>query len=411
MTGVAATPDRVLVINAGSSSLKYQLVEPATGDVAASGLVERIGNPDSGARRHLAGGRRHEDDTPVADAAAAFAAMLDAFSTFGPDLSAALPVAVGHRVVHGGAEFDAATVIDDDVLDRIRGLVPLAPLHNPAAVTGIELARSLFPTTPQVAVFDTAFHRTIPALAHTYAVPRRWRDDWGVRRYGFHGTSHRYVSGRLGELTGGSARAMVVLHLGNGASACAVLDGRSVETSMGLTPLEGLVMGTRSGDIDPAIAGHLARRAGMSAEQVDAALNRDCGLLGLTGAGDFRTVVERASAGDADCLLAIDVVTHRIVKYVGAYAATMGRLDAVVFTGGIGENSPLLRNAVLQRLTVFGVRMPSTLDTDGPGERCLTAPDSPVQGWVVPTDEERQIARESAAAVTLRPSAPGTGSD
>jgi acetate kinase len=304
--------------------------------------------------------------------------------------------------VHGGAEFSEATLIDDQVLTAVRRLNPLAPLHNPANVTGIELAVSRFPGVPQVAVFDTAFHRSIPRPAFTYAVPREWQDRYGVRRYGFHGTSHRYVSERAVQMLGGTAGlGLVVLHLGNGASACAVLDGRSIETSMGLTPLEGLVMGTRSGDIDPSIAGHLARNAGMTAGQIDHALNHDSGLLGLAGANDFRTLTEQAAAGDPAARLAIEVTSHRLVKYVGAYAAVLGRLDGVVFTGGIGEHSALLRARVLGGLGVFGMRLDEQANaaagvTAG-GEQRVSHRRSAVAALVIPTREELQIARECLA--------------
>jgi acetate kinase len=392
-------PDQILVINAGSSSLKYQLVDPGSGAVAASGLIEQIGEVGAGSRRHVVAGREHHRDGAIADASAAFEAMIAAFAENGPDLSTAPPLAVGHRVVHGGSEFAEATLVDAGVLDRIRRLSTLAPLHNPANLAGIELAMRTFGTVPQVAVFDTAFHRTLPAAAQTYAVPRRWREDLAVRRYGFHGTSHRYVSARAIELLGGAAGlGIVVLHLGNGCSACAVLDGRSVETSMGLTPLEGLVMGTRSGDIDPSIGGHLARTAGLTAGQVEDALNHDCGLAGLTGDSDFRAVVQRAGAGDPYCRLALDVVTHRIVKYVGGYAAVMGRLDAVVFTGGIGENDPGVRTSVLRRLAIFGAEVDA--DTSASGERVITAEGSRVVGLVIPTNEELQIARECRAVLS-----------
>lgn len=395
-----STADQVLVINAGSSSLKYQLVEPGTGQVAASGLIEKIGEDGGGTNKHAVAGQTHLRDESIADASGAFAAMLTAFADHGPDLAAAPPVAVGHRVVHGGAEFSAASVIDAAVLDRIRRLGPLAPLHNPAGVAGIEVAMSVFTGVPQVAVFDTAFHRTLSAAAYTYAVPRQWREEFGVRRYGFHGTSYRYVSARAIELLGGATGlGIVLLHLGNGCSACAVLDGRSVETSMGMTPLEGLVMGTRSGDIDPSIGGHLARTTKLTAEQTDTALNIECGLEGLTGANDFRTVTQRAAAGDTDCQLALDVVNHRLLKYIGGYATVMGRLDAVVFTGGIGEHDAALRATVMHGLAIFGARLDAAANSSASGEQVITTEDSRVVGLVVPTNEELQIARECVDAL------------
>ncbi len=390
---------RILVVNAGSSSMKYQLLEPDSGTIIASGLVERIGESSGGRTRHTVGVRVEERETPVPDAKAAFALMAQAFAEHGPDLAAQPPLAIGHRVVHGGTRFAAATVVDDEVMAALHDLTPLAPLHNPANIVGIDAAMALFPGVAQIAVFDTAFHRSLPPEAFTYAVPREWRDVHGVRRYGFHGTSHAYVSERCATLHGGTGLGIVVLHLGNGASACAVLDGRSVETSMGLTPLEGLVMGTRSGDLDPAIPFHLARAAGLSLDALDAALNRSSGLLGLTGVNDFRTVLDRAENGDEDCLLAFDVVVHRLVKYVGAYAAAMGRLDAIAFTGGIGEHSAALRAAVLTRLGVFGVELDKDANATAQGEAKVTTPASRVAAYVIATHEELQIARECASVL------------
>ncbi len=390
---------RILVVNAGSSSMKYQLLEPDSGTIIASGLVERIGESSGGRTRHTVGVRVEERETPVPDAKAAFALMAQAFAEHGPDLAAQPPLAIGHRVVHGGTRFAAATVVDDEVMAALHDLTPLAPLHNPANIVGIDAAMALFPGIAQIAVFDTAFHRSLPPEAFTYAVPREWRDVHGVRRYGFHGTSHAYVSERCATLHGGTGLGIVVLHLGNGASACAVLDGRSVETSMGLTPLEGLVMGTRSGDLDPAIPFHLARAAGLSLDALDAALNRSSGLLGLTGVNDFRTVLDRAENGDEDCLLAFDVVVHRLVKYVGAYAAAMGRLDAIAFTGGIGEHSAALRAAVLTRLGVFGVELDKDANATAQGEAKVTTPASRVAAYVIATHEELQIARECASVL------------
>ncbi|MEI2779120.1 MAG: acetate kinase [Tetrasphaera sp.] len=388
----------VLVVNAGSSSLKYQFVDADSGAVAAKGLIEQIGEPN-GRLRHTVGESSFDLEKPIPDASAAFAELDAAFAEHGPDLAANPPVAVGHRVVHGGTRFREATRIDDEVLATLEELTPLAPLHNPANIVGIRAAMAHFPDIPHVAIFDTAFHRTLPPAAYTYAVPREWQERYDVRRYGFHGTSHEYVSGRVADLVGRSDIAIVVLHLGNGCSACAVLDGQSVETSMGMTPLEGLVMGTRCGDLDPAIPFHLARTTGMAAADLDRTLNKDSGLKGLTGVNDFRTVAERAEAGDAAAAAAIDVVTHRLIKYVGAYAAVMGRLDAIAFTGGIGEHSPLLRARVLGSLGVLGVVLDESANAAARGEGLLSAPQSRVAAYVVPTNEELQIARESVALV------------
>lgn len=391
----------VLVVNAGSSSLKYQLVDADTGAVSASGLVERIGEPDARAvARHTVSGQATTREVDAADHAAAMRVVLVAFATHGPALDARALYAVGHRVVHGGDRFRSPVVIDDAVIDAVEDLVPLAPLHNPANLAGIRAARAAFPTTPQVAVFDTAFHQTLPPHAFTYAVPREWRERHRVRRYGFHGTSHAYVSRRLATLLERSPGEtnVVVLHLGNGASAAAVAGGACIDTSMGLSPLEGLVMGTRPGDLDPALPSHFARQ-GVSIEDYDRALNADSGLRGLTGTNDFREVVGLVEAGDPDAVLALDIVAYRIAKYVGAYAVALGRLDGLAFTAGIGEHSPTLRAAVLNRLGLLGMRVDPGRNEEGPAERVVTTQDSAVPAWVVPTNEELEIARQAVAVL------------
>ncbi|GAB3438107.1 acetate kinase [Phycicoccus ginsengisoli] len=396
------SPQHVLVVNAGSSSLKYQVVDGRTGQTSATGLVERIGG--EGHLRHTSGGRTHERDVPVPDHAAALGAAQQALREHGPDLDAEPPVAVGHRVVHGGARFSAPVLVDDRVLDAVRDLGPLAPLHNPANLEGIETALRAFPGVPQVAVFDTAFHQTLPEHAYTYAVPREWRDRHRVRRYGFHGTSFAYVSRRACEVLGrvpGETN-LVVLHLGNGASACAVAGGRSVDTSMGLSPLEGLVMGTRPGDLDPALGAYLSRAAGLDPAAYDKALNTASGLLGLAGIADLREVQQRRAAGDPDARLAFDVMTYRLRKYVGAYAVALGRVDAIVFTGGIGEHSAEVRAAVLGDLGLLGVELDADANDDGPPERVVTTAASRVVGLVVPTNEELEIARACLAVVGER---------
>ncbi|MDO5627044.1 MAG: acetate kinase [Mobilicoccus sp.] len=393
----------VLVVNAGSSSLKYQLVDPDTGTSYAKGLVERIGL-ESGRIRHEVDGQRHERQLPVADHVAAIDLLNEAFATHGPDLAAVDLVAVGHRVVHGGSEFADPVVIDDAVTATVERLVPLAPLHNPGNLQGIAATTATFPDTPQVAVFDTAFHQTMPEAAATYAVPKAWREEKLVRRYGFHGTSHAYVSRRVAELMECDLADVktVVLHLGNGASATAVDGGRSVDTSMGLTPLEGLVMGTRPGDLDPGIAGHLLA-GGMTPAELDRALSKESGLLGLAGSADMREVMARRADGDPDAALALDVVIHRLVRYVGAFAAVLGGLDAIVFTAGVGENDDEVRALVLERLGVFGVELDAGANSGLRGqERRITTDASRVQAWVVPTNEEWEIARQAAQVVAAR---------
>jgi acetate kinase len=390
----------VLVINAGSSSLKYDLIDTSSGKSRANGIVEKIGEPASVAR-HSVGGVTYELNQACADHRAAFELVHAAFDDHGPDLARITLAALGHRVVHGGEHFSAPVVIDDDVEAAIERLIPLAPLHNPANLEGIRAARSRFPDTPQVAVFDTAFHQTLPPHAYTYAVPRAWREQHGVRRYGFHGTSHAYVSRRAAELVAlpVAEANVIVLHLGNGASAAAVAGGRSVDTSMGLSPLEGLVMGTRSGDVDPSLPAHLAR-AGLSLEDYDHGLNRQSGLKGLAGTNDHREVSELAAAGDPDARLALDVVAHRLRKYIGAYAAVLGRVDAVAFTAGIGEHSAAARRSALDGLALFGIELDHAANEAATsGEHRISTATSPVAVLVIPTKEELEIARQSVALV------------
>ncbi|WP_404382755.1 acetate kinase [Knoellia locipacati] len=389
----------VLVVNAGSSSLKYQVLDAASGETEASGIVDRIGG--AGHLKHTTGGTTHQQDVSCADHAEALEAARSALREHGPDLGGIDLFAIGHRVVHGGPRFTEPVLVDDDVVAAIEELVPLAPLHNPANLEGIRSARSSFPDVPQVAVFDTAFHQTLPAAAHTYAVPAAWRDEHRVRRYGFHGTSHRHVSRRTAELLGRDPNEcnVIVLHLGNGASACAVLGGQSVDTSMGLSPLEGLVMGTRSGDVDPALGAYLERVAGLDPTAYDTALNKESGLKGLAGASDMREVEARREAGDADAALAVDVMVHRLRKYVGGYAVTLGRVDAIAFTGGIGEKSPLVRGLVLDGLGILGVELDRRANEEGEPERAVTTASSRIPAWVVPTNEELEIARACLAVL------------
>lgn len=375
----------VLVINSGSSSLKYQLIAPSTREVLAKGLVERIG----------------EAGSDVADHAAALHRALE---QMGDRLDPEALIAVGHRVVHGGWRFSAATVIDDEVCAAIADLAPLAPLHNPANLLGIEATSELFPGVPQAAVFDTAFHSSLPPEAYTYAVPREWRESYGVRRYGFHGTSLAYVSREGARLLGKDVTDtdLVVLHLGNGCSACAVRGGQSIETSMGMTPLEGLVMGTRSGDLDPSLAAYLNRVADVDSHAFDRTLNKQSGLLALAGVSDLREVEQRADAGDEDAGLALDVMLHRLVKYVGAYAAVLGRVDAIVLTGGIGEHSTVVRARLAERLGLLGVELDAEANQHLTGAGVVTTPDSATAMLVVPTNEELEIAMQTAQVVGAR---------
>jgi acetate kinase len=387
----------VLVINTGSSTIKYQLLEVGDGEgtVLASGLVDRIGSAGSTLVHRAAGQPDLTVEEPIADHEAGFRGVLDAFEKTG--IPADLAV-VGHRVVHGGERFDGPALVDDNVLASIRELTPLAPLHNPSNALGIEVARRLYPDLPQVAVFDTAFHRTMPARAYRYALPRELADRYGIRRFGFHGTSHQYVSRRAAEHLGRPIEelALITLHLGNGASAAAVAGGRCIDTSMGLTPLAGLVMGTRSGDIDPAVVFHLHREAGLALDEIETILTKQSGLLGLAGAGDVREVRARIEAGDPEAAEALDIFCYRVRGYVGAYAAALGRVDAIVFTAGIGENDPQIRADVCDGLQGFGVRVDGGRNSAPErGTRAVSAADSLVQVLVVPTDEELEIARQA----------------
>ena len=381
----------VLVLNAGSSSLKVALLDPATGERSLSALGERLGGSD--ARLQLDGTTR---DLPGAGHEQVLTAVMQ-------DLDTAGIAGVGHRVVHGGERFSASVLVDDDVLAAVEQVSALAPLHNPPGLATIAAARALLPDVPHVAVFDTAFHATVPPSAHRYAVPQAWYERYGVRRYGFHGTSHRYVSARAAELLGRppeDAR-VVVAHLGNGCSATAVRDGVSVDTTMGLTPLEGLVMGTRSGDVDPGLFAYLGRVAGLDADAVTAALNGASGLLGLSGtSNDMRAVEQAATAGDERAALALDVFTARLAKAVGALAVPLERLDALVFTGGIGEHSAPVRSRTLARLGVLGLAEdPEANARHGRDTGGRISPPGPTVALVVPTDEELMIARDTAALV------------
>jgi acetate kinase len=387
----------VLVVNCGSSSIKYQLIDADSEQSLAKGLVERIGEPEARLQHESSGGEAVRE-TALPDHEAGLRAVLDAFAQAGPSLADAGLTAVGHRVVAGGDRFAHPALVDDAVLDAIRDLVPLAPLHNPANLEGIEVARRVFPDLPQVAVFDTAFHQTLPPAAYTYALDRQVARRYGIRRYGFHGTSHSYVSREAARRLGRDDVALVVLHLGNGASASAVLGGRCLDTSMGLTPLEGLVMGTRSGDLDPAVVFHLRRVAGMSIDDVDTLLNKRSGMLGLAGANDLREVWRLADEGDADAAVALDVYAYRIRKYIGAYAAALGRLDAIVFTAGVGENDARMRALVLEGLEQLGIVLAPERNLVPPPTGVITTDDSRVAALVVPTNEELEIAR---AALSL----------
>ncbi len=398
------TASRVLVLNSGSSSVKYQLLDMRDNSRLAAGLVERIGERTSRLKHTplAAGGEAREWSGPIADHDAALKAVAEELAKDGLGLDSPELAAIGHRVVHGGQTFTRPTVIDDAVLAEIERLIPVAPLHNPANLTGIRTARALRPDLPQVAVFDTAFHTTMPESAARYAIDVETADAHRIRRYGFHGTSHAYVSRATAELLGKAPEEVnvIVLHLGNGASASAVRGGVCVDTSMGLTPLEGLVMGTRSGDTDPAVIFHLARVGNMSIDEIDTLLNKKSGLIGLCGDNDMREIRRRIDEGDARAELAFDIYIHRLKKYIGAYCAVLGRVDAVAFTAGVGENSAEVRAAAVAGLETLGLAVDDALNAvRGDEPRLISPPDARVAVAVVPTDEELEIATQTYALV------------
>ncbi|MET8446508.1 acetate kinase [Streptomyces sp. NPDC005209] len=394
---------RVLVLNSGSSSVKYQLLDMRDHSRLAVGLVERIGEQTSRLKHTCpTSGRTREVDGPIADHDAALKAVGDELNADGLGLDSPELAAIGHRVVHGGMFFTEPTVVDDSVLAEIERLIPVAPLHNPANLTGIRTARALRPDLPQVAVFDTAFHTTMPESAARYAIDPKVADRYRVRRYGFHGTSHAYVSRATAELLGKAPQEVnvIVLHLGNGASAAAIRGGRCVDTSMGLTPLEGLVMGTRSGDLDPAVIFHLQRVGGMSMDEIDTLLNKGSGLFGLCGDNDMREIGRRIDEGDEAARLAFDIYIHRLKKYIGAYYAVLGRVDAVVFTAGVGENASPVREAALAGLEELGLAVDAGLNAvRGDRPRLISPENARVAVAVVPTDEELEIATQTYALV------------
>jgi len=394
---------RILVLNSGSSSIKYQLFDMRDRRRLAGGTAERIGDDGSRLVHRERGGTEHVDsDPPIVDHTDALDRIAKILRESGVVSGDEGLSGIGHRVVHGGEAFCEPTRIDDRVVAGIRELSSLAPLHNPANLLGIEIALKRRPDVPQVAVFDTAFHQTIPQHAFHYAIPREWYEKNRVRRYGFHGTSHAYVAREAAAFLGRPLQELnlIVLHLGNGASATAIEAGRSVDTSMGLTPLEGLVMGTRSGDLDPALIFHVARQNGLSLDEIDEALSGSSGLEGLCGVGDMRDVLAREEAGDDRAALAVDVYTYRIRKYIGAYTAVLGRVDAVVFTAGVGENSPEIRERVCKGLDGLGLEIdPGRNHARDGGARAIQVENNRVQILVVPTNEELEIAEQTMRCI------------
>ena len=388
----------ILIINAGSSSLKYQLMDPDTGVVSAKGLCERIGI--DGRLNHKVGDNKVVKEIPMPTHSEAIAATLAILqdAECGVIKSVDEIDAVGHRVLHGGMEFFDSCIINDEVITAIKKCIPLGPLHNPANLMGIEACQAVMPTTPQVAVFDTAFHMTMPPKAYRYAIPTEYFKNDSIRRYGFHGTSHKYVARRTAELVGKTEFKMVNCHLGNGSSMSAVKDGKCQDTTMGLTPLAGVPMGTRSGDIDAAVVQFICNKYGMSVDECLNMLNKKSGVLAMSNnlSSDFRDLEDGANNGNEDCALARAKFCYEVAKYVGAYAAALNGLDVLTFTAGVGENDWVVRADVCEYLGFLGVKIDPELNKKRGQEIMISTPDSKVQVWVVPTNEELMIAKDTA---------------
>ena len=390
----------ILIINAGSSSLKYQLMDPDTGVVSAKGLCERI--YIDGRLTHNANGKKVVKDIPMPTHSEAIQAVLAILvdPVDGVIKSTDEIDAVGHRVLHGGMEFFDSCIINDEVIAAIEKCIPLGPLHNPANLMGIRACQAVMPTTPQVAVFDTAFHMTMPPVAYRYAIPTEYYKNDSIRRYGFHGTSHKYVTKRAIELMGTKDIKLINCHLGNGSSLSAVKDGKCQDTSMGLTPLAGVPMGTRSGDLDAAVVQFIMNKYGMSADECLNMLNKKSGVLALSGvSSDFRDIEGEAEKGNADCQLALDKFAYEVRKYIGSYSAALGGLDCLVFTAGVGENSGSMRARICEGLEYLGVKIDPEKNTVRGKEAIISTDDSKVTVWVIPTNEELMIAQDTAELV------------
>ena len=394
----------ILVINCGSSSLKFQLIDMTTEAVQAKGLCERIGIDGSRIVYTPAGGEKMTIESPMPTHTEAIKLVLDCLTNaeYGVIKSLKEINAVGHRVVHGGEKFASSTIITDEVIKVIEECNELAPLHNPANLIGINVFRELMPGVPMVGVFDTAFHQTMPKKAYLYGLPIKAYTDYKIRRYGFHGTSHSFVSKRVAEFLGKPVEDLktIVCHLGNGASICAVDGGKSVDTSMGFTPLAGLVMGTRSGDIDPAILEYYANKEGLTLSEVTTVLNKKSGMEGLTGGkSDFRDLEEGYEAGDQACIDAIEVFCYNVARFVGAYAASLNGVDVIAFTAGIGENSGFVRGKICEYLGYLGITIDAEQNSKRGEDIIISTPDSKVTVCVIPTNEELMIARDTKALV------------
>ena len=390
----------VLVINAGSSSLKYQLMNPETGDVSAKGLCERI--YIDGRLTHKVGDKKVVKEIPMPTHSEAISAVLEILvdPEHGVISNVSEIDAVGHRVLHGGMKFSDSCIIDDACIEAIEACIPLGPLHNPANLMGIRACQAVMPGTPQVAVFDTAFHMSMPAKAYRYAIPTEYYENDDIRRYGFHGTSHKYIAKRAAELMGTKNFKLVNCHLGNGSSLSAVKDGKCQDTSMGLSPLAGVPMGTRSGDIDACVVQFICNKYGMSVDECLNMLNKKSGVLAISGvSSDFRDLEDGAANGNENCQLALDKFCYEVAKYVGSYAAALNGIDMLTFTAGVGENGPETRQMICDYLGFMGVKLDPEANKVRGKEMKISAPDSAVQVWVVPTNEELMIAQDTAELV------------
>ena len=390
----------VLIINAGSSSLKYQLMNPETGDVAAKGLCERI-NID-GRLNHKVGDKKVVKDIPMPTHAEAITAVLDILvdPVDGVIKSTNEIDAVGHRVLHGGMKFSDSCIINDTVIKAIEDCIPLGPLHNPANLMGIRACQKIMPSTPQVAVFDTAFHMTMPPKAYRYAIPTEYFENDDIRRYGFHGTSHKYIARRTAALLGKQDFKMINCHLGNGSSLAAINNGKCVDTSMGLSPLAGVPMGTRSGDIDACVVQFICNKYGMNVDECLNMLNKKSGVLALSGvSSDFRDLEDGKNNGNENCMLALEKFYYEVAKYVGAYAAAMNGVDVITFTAGVGENDCATRKAICEYLGYLGVKIDDEKNNVRGEEMKISTEDSKIQVWVIPTNEELMIAQDTAELV------------
>ncbi|WP_458009823.1 acetate/propionate family kinase [Jutongia sp. SJQ-6] len=393
---------KILVVNCGSSSLKFQLIDSETEEVAASGLCERIGL--DGALIYKVNGDKIKQEIDLPDHEVAIKKVLDTLldKEIGVLTSLDEIGAIGHRMVHGGEKFSSSVIINEEIIKQIETCNDLAPLHNPANLLGVRACQEVMPGVPNVVVFDTAFHQTMPSKAYLYALPKEYYEKYGVRRYGFHGTSHSFVSKRLAELAGLDINnsCMIICHIGSGASISAIKDGKSVDTSMGMTPLEGLMMGTRSGDMDPAIIEFICQKENITVQEMTTILNKKSGALGLSGlSNDYRDLVEAAQGGNQDAINALDVMVYRVIKYIGAYYMALGGVDAIALTAGVGENNLELRAKIVEGLAAIGIKLDVEANAVRGDERKISTDDSAAQVWVVPTNEELAIARETARLV------------